>query len=316
MSQTRRTFIASSAMAGAGLAMTAKTASASSVTLNQTGKKAELKLSSQEGPMPGKSLTEKLDFMESQGLAAVEPWGGKLWERVDNYKKALQGRNMKISAICAGFQGAPASENPNMRKQAMESMKRILEAAGELKSTGLIYVPAFNSQSQAGIVAGRYLLIDFLKEISEYAEQVKCRILLEPLNRKETWYVRQIADAAQICKEVDNPYCCLMGDFYHMGYEEADDYAGFLAGRKWLHHVHLASRPHRKQPGFDKNDSFRDGDDFRAGFRALKDIGFQDYCSFECGCSGPAKGQDADQKNKLSEMPKSIAYLKQQWEEA
>ena len=62
----------------------------------------------------------------------------------------------------------------------------------------------------------------------------------------------------------------------------------------------LASRPSRRQPGYDK------GDDFRPGFKALKEIGYRDYCSYECGIEG----------KKEIEIPKSIAFLKQQWNEA
>jgi sugar phosphate isomerase/epimerase len=149
-----------------------------------------------------------------------------------------------------------------------------------------------------------------LKEIAPHAEKCNCRLLLEPLNRGETWYVRQLADAAKICEEVNHPFICMMGDFYHMGREEACEYSAFLTGRKWLHHVHLASRPHRQQPGFDKDD------DFRAGFRGLKDIGYQDYCSFECGVNGTAKGEDADLINRKTEIPKAIEFLRKQWEEA
>lgn len=294
-------------MVGAGMALGTQTASAFSI--NETGKEGVLKLSSQEGAMPGRSLDEKLDFMEAHGIVGYEPGGSKLWERVDGIKKALSGRNIKVSAICAGFEGAPVSEWPDQRKKAMETMKLILEAAGELGSTGLIYVPAFNSQSQVGWVSARFMIIDFLKEIAEHAEKSKCRMLLEPLNRYETWYVRQLADAAKICQEVDHPYICMMGDFYHMGREEACEYSAFLTARKWLHHVHLASRPRRKQPGYDNSD-------FRPGFRALKEIGYQDYCSFECGCEGPATGKDAGEQNRRTEMPKAIEYLKKHWEEA
>ncbi|MGC9329775.1 MAG: sugar phosphate isomerase/epimerase, partial [Candidatus Hinthialibacter sp.] len=80
--------------------------------------------------MPGRSLDEKLDFMEANGVVGYEPHGSKLWERVDGIKKALSGRNIKVSAICAGFEGAPVSEWPEQRKRAMESMKLILEAGG------------------------------------------------------------------------------------------------------------------------------------------------------------------------------------------
>ncbi len=305
MTQTRRTFIAGSAVAGAGLMASANVATAS-VKINQSGKEGVLKLSSQDWPLPGKTLEQELDFLEQNGIEGYEPGGKDLHKKVKTLQSALKGRNIKISAICAGFDGAPCSEFASVRKRSMESMKRILTAAGELESTGLIFVPAFNSQSQAGIPSARFLLVDFLNEIADHAQSAGTRLLLEPLNRHETWYVRTLADAAQICKEIDHPAIRMMGDFYHMGREEPCDYAAFLSARKYMHHVHLASRPNRKQPGYDKNDDFRDGDDFRPGFKALKEIGYQDYCSFECGCEG----------KKEIEMPKSIAYLKQQWKEA
>ncbi|MGI6456471.1 MAG: sugar phosphate isomerase/epimerase family protein [bacterium] len=311
MSHTRRTFLASSAVIGAGLAAGAH--AEGGFCLNESGKEGVLRLSCQEGVAPGRSLNEKLDFLEEHGFEGIEPGGGNLHKRVDEFQKALSGRNIKVSAICAGFSGAPVSEFPEQRKRAMETMKVILEAAGALGSTGLIFVPAFNSQSQAGWVSARFLLIDFLQEIASHAEKVKCRLLLEPLNRTETWYVRQLADAAKICQEVNHPSICLMGDFYHMGREEACEYSAFLGARQWLHHVHLASRPHRKQPGYDEND------DFRPGFRALKDIGYQDYCSFECGIEGSAKGannEETNEMNKRIEIPKSVEFLKRQWEEA
>jgi sugar phosphate isomerase/epimerase len=311
MTQTRRTFIAGSALLGAGMIAAAPSARAFSV--NENGKEGLFKLSCQEGVAPGRSLNEKLDFLEEHGFEGIEPGGGGLHKRVDEFKTALNGRKIKVSAICAGFGGAPVSEFADTRREAMESMKQILTAAGELGSTGLIFVPAFNSQSQAGLVAARFMLLDFLQEIAEHAEKANCRMLLEPLNRHETWYVRQLADAAKICQEVNHPYICMMGDFYHMGQEEICDYAAFLAARNWLHHVHLASRPHRQQPGFDDND------DFRPGFRALKEIGYQDFCSFECGIQGNAKGandQETSDLNKRAEIPKSVEFLKRQWEEA
>ena len=183
----------------------------------------------------------------------------------------------------------------------MDSCKEILTAAGALGSTGLIIVPAFNGQTQLDHVEGRKILVnEILPELGEHAHKAGTRILLEPLNRGEAWFLRQLSDAAAICKDVNHPGICMMGDFYHMGIEEPCDYAAFLSCRNYLHHVHLASRPNRKQPGYDPND------DFRPGFKALKEIGFQDYCSFECGIEGKPD----------VEIPKTMEYLRIQWGES
>ena len=64
---------------------------------------AELKISLQEGVTPGETLKEKLDFMENHGVVGLEPNGAGLAGRVGELKEALRGREVKISAICAGF---------------------------------------------------------------------------------------------------------------------------------------------------------------------------------------------------------------------
>ena len=65
--------------------------------------KAELKISFQEGIAPGANLNEKIDYMEKLGVVGFEPGGRGLKDRVKEIKDALNGRNIKVSAICAGF---------------------------------------------------------------------------------------------------------------------------------------------------------------------------------------------------------------------
>ena len=90
----------------------------------------------------------------------------------------------------------------------------------------------------------------------------------------------------------------MMGDFYHMYIEETSDLGAFISGGKHVHHVHLASRK-RNLPGQDER-SFIDG------FKGLKYIGFQDFCSLECGVQGDAE----------VEIPKAVRFLREQWEKA
>ena len=45
---------------------------------------------------------------------------------------------------------------------------------------------------------------------------------------------------------------------------------------------------------------------FVAGFRGLKKIGYQDYCSLECQVEG----------DPMVEIPKSFAFLKSEWKKA
>ncbi|MGQ9505644.1 MAG: sugar phosphate isomerase/epimerase family protein [Thermogutta sp.] len=296
----RREFLASAAaLAAGGMGISAANmvwAAPGEFSTPQPG--AVLKLSSQLGVIPGKTLEEKLEKMKAWGFDAVE-LPGDVVGKVETYARAAANAGLKISAVCWGSaNGALVSEDENRRKDGIRMIKEVLSAAGELQSTGVIYVPAFNGQTKLANQEIRKVLLEILPEIGDHAVSVKSRVLLEPLNRKEAYFLRQVADAAAICRDVNNPGICLMGDFYHMYIEEPSDFAAFVAGGPWLHHVHLASRI-RVLPGQDER-SFIDG------FRGLKWVGYQDYCSFECGVQG----------DREVEIPKAMAFLRDQWEKA
>ena len=297
MNIKRRSFIKASAAAGViGIAA----GKSSAFTVPDPPRKAQLKLSCQEWRIPDKSLNEKLDFLEKHGYTGMEPGGKGLSGRVEELQKALRGRNVKISAICAGFEGVIISDQKAVRRQAVDSMKEILTAAGELGSTGLIIVPAFNKPSQLEHKEARKVLVELLGELGEHALSVNSRILLEPLNRKEAYFLRLVADAAAICRDVDNPGICCMGDFWHMTWEETSDMGSFISGGSYLHHIHIASRKRRKMPGEDEGDNYIDG------FRGLKMIGYQDYISLECGSIGEPKDT----------IPAAAKFIREQWEMA
>ena len=75
----------------------------------------ELKLSFQEGIAPGKNLGEQLDFMEDLEVRGFEPNGRNLPARVNEIRNALSGRDIEVSAICAGFDGFILAEDPAVK---------------------------------------------------------------------------------------------------------------------------------------------------------------------------------------------------------
>ena len=301
MSINRRGFLAGVSLVGAG-AMAAGHAFAddpsSAGEALEPSKPVKLNLSSQLGVIPGKDLAEKLANIEKWGFDGVEFYG----DVVGNEKKSLDAvakTKLKISAICWGsHDGDIVSDVKEKRQPAIDDLKRALESAGEIKSTGVIYVPAFNGQTKLANQEIRKILLDVMPEIGEHAVKCGSRVLFEPLNRNEAFFLRQVADGASICRDCKSEGICLMGDFYHMYIEETSDLGAFISGGRFVHHVHLASRK-RNLPGQDDR-SFLDG------FKGLKYIGFQDFCSLECGVEG-----DRD-----VEIPKAVRFLRKQWEKA
>jgi sugar phosphate isomerase/epimerase len=231
-------------------------------------KEAALKLSSQLGVIPGKELDDKLALMEKWGFDAVE-LPGDVAGNEKKFEEAIQKTKLKFSAVCWGScGGALASDDPQRRAQCVDQLKRVLTAAGELKTTGVIYVPAFKNETKLANQEIRKILLDTMPAIGEHAVKVGSRVLFEPLNRGEAFFLRQLADAAAICRDCRSPGICMMGDFYHMAIEETSDLGAFISAGPYLHHVHLASRS-RVLPGQDER-SFIDG------FKGLKWIGYQD----------------------------------------
>ena len=262
-----------------------------------------LNLSLQEGLTPGDNLQQKLDFMEANGVVGIELGGGNLSGRVGEIKQALKGRNIKVSAICAGFKGFILSENPEIRKQCMDTMKEIIAAAGEVGSTGVIIVPAFNNQVPVlpHTMETRNFLCEQFTEMGNYAAEHGTTVIFEPLNRRECFYLRQVADAASICRDINNKGVRCMGDFWHMTWEETSDMGAFISAGEYLQHVHVASRKRRTMPGEDG-----EADNYIDGFKGLKMIGYNKYVSFECGCEGDRKVV----------LPAALKLLREQWEKA
>lgn len=301
----RKEFIRTSLCGAAALAAssTGLTACASGSSSRARSGRCELRLSFQEKIAPGKSLAEKLDYMEKLGIAGFEPGGKALVSRFDEIANALQGRDIKVSAICAGFQGFILAEDPAVKAEFDSSMREIIAAAGQIGSTGVIMVPAFNRQKPCmpHTRQTRDYLCEQLHELGEYALKCGTTVILEPLNRKEAFYLRLVGDAAAICRDSGSEGVRCMGDFWHMK-EETSDYAAFMAaGQKYLQHVHIASRGTRKMPGEDG-----ELDVYTDGFRALKELGYGNYVSFECGTKGEREVT----------VPAAVALLREQWKKA
>ena len=300
----RRSFLGSAAAGIAGAAVLSTPAGLLTSCATGTSRKSspELKLSFQEGTAPGESLNEKFDYMEKLGIVGFEPHGKQLLKRAEEFRQALNGRNIKVSAICAGFDGFILAEDPAVKASFDSSMRELIAAAGEIGSSGVIMVPAFNGQKpcRPHTMETRDYLCEQLHELGEYALKHNTTVILEPLNRKEAFYLRLVSDAAAICRDADSEGVRCMGDFWHMQ-EETSDYAAFISAGKYLQHVHVASRGQRRMPG-------EDGqlDNYIDGMRALKELDYQNYISFECGT--------AADRNVV--VPAAVELLRSQWEQA
>ncbi|MBU4461310.1 MAG: sugar phosphate isomerase/epimerase [Verrucomicrobia bacterium] len=287
----RRRFLQSAAVAAAA-------AAAPSCRSMPARKEAVLKLGSQESRLPGASLKEKVANLAAWGGVGLE-LGGNPKGRIQEIRDAIAGTGVKVSALCWGaHKGDLVSLDLEKRKKGIQDLKDALSTAGELESTGVIHVPCFNKESDLSPAELDKILFDILPDIAAHAVKAGSRVLLEPLNKLETFYINRIEQAAAICRKIDSPGLCLMGDFYHMSREESDQEQAFLVGAPWLHHVHLATGKARILPAQEEHS-------YVEGLRGLRKLGYTDYCSLECSIR---KGTDP-----MVEIPKAFAFLREQW---
>ncbi len=258
-----------------------------------------MKLATQENLVPGKALPEKLVKMEAYGFEGVEFWGRGLHDRLKDVKEALGSSKVRPSTICAGYGGCLLDTNKDERKKAMEDIKILLETGAELGVVGLITVPIFGGPRipdltplDSPVDLEKKLLVKEIKELGKHAKDVGCRILLEPLNRYETHLLRTLKDGLEIQEKVGMESVRIMADFFHMSIEERSIPASLEDAGKSVFHIHLADST-RLLPGYGHTD-------FRAGFAALRKIGYDKFMALECGIPGDPE----------VELPKTVKYLR------
>src|SRR6476646_9237315 len=151
-----------------------------------------MKLSCQEGLVPGASFAEKLRNLEAYGFEGVELNGGQLLsaEGLAERKAALRDSPVRASSICGGCPAELVHPDAKRRQACADGLKRHLDYAAELGAVGPITVPIFNHNDRVPDLSPwksraqleRDLLIAMLQRLAPHAEQAGAAILLEPLN--------------------------------------------------------------------------------------------------------------------------------------
>ncbi len=309
----RRSFLKRSAVAGVTTlyGATAHAAESCMPKLKAPAQPAQLNLCLQWGKIPGGEINQKLDFLEENGFKAVEIPSGKWPEaNCDAMIKAIKGRDIFIATACgpSDFSYAEAEK----REAEVQKFLPVVEALGKMNAVGLIVCPA---RRKPGL-GFKELRHDFVtntgKRLAEHAHKHGTSIVLEPLRRNETPFLRQVADGASIARDI-GPGCTVMGDFWHMGLEETSFMGAFISGGDLLTHVHIAGLKQRIIPGIHP-----EHDNYTGGFRGLKLIGYRGAISFEGGWpknpANPKKGLPEEERIRL--IRNMVKMLEEQWEMA
>ena len=277
--------------------------------LSPPSQPAELHIGCHQTLVAGKSFEEKLDFLESAGYDRMEVSGGNyewMTKNVEAFSKAIKGRKIRYSNLCIGQRGNAGMADATERRAVIDTGKIVLDYAAALKAEGMILCPARKKIELPFPELRERFLSEIVPELAAHAAKLGVNVILEPLNRTETMFLRQVADGASICRDANRPGIGVMGDFWHMTFEETSDMGAFISAGSFLKHVHIASRKNRKIPGLDG-----EADVYIDGFKGLKLLGYRGAISIEAGYP---KDTSDEEKKKL--LIKAAELIKTQWAKA
>ncbi len=253
-----------------------------------------INLAVQSRLVPGASLREKRETALSYGFDGIELSHSRM---IDAAEEALRDA-VPVSAMCSGHRGWFIDPDPTQIRACIEDVKRLLELGARLDAP-LIVVPIYGRTNKLpGCGTGRTidedrsLWLDGLREVTDHAERVGGRLLVEGINRYENSLSVTVADAVGWARQMDSRNVHAMADVFHMNIEEADMAAALVAGGDMIRYVHLGDSQ-RLEPG-------QGHLDFAAVFDGLRQIGYQGWASLECNLSGPAEHA----------LPAAAAYIR------
>ncbi|MBO3801942.1 MAG: sugar phosphate isomerase/epimerase [Thermoproteota archaeon] len=241
-----------------------------------------MKFSAQENLVPGDGLRKKAQLLEEIGYDGIEIWGREeVGSNINQIKDELSTTKIRVSTICGGHPGDLLSPDIKEREKALEGVIKRLNWANDLGAVGVIMVPTFGSPKvpnlaplfKSQVELEEKLLVEELKIIAKEAENLDSVVLLEPLNRYETHFIKTLDHARKILEEVASEKVKMMADFFHMSIEEASIKDSVLRNLDYIYHFHLADS-NRFAPG-------RGHTDFSV-LKTIKERGYKYYLALEC----------------------------------
>ena len=261
-----------------------------------------MKLALREDMSRGGTLAEQLAWLAGLGFDGIELSAAALDLPPRELEEIFADSPVQAANIAGS--GALLDPDPAERAAAKDLMRRRLDLAATLGAVGLLTVPQFGSAPRlpdlspykTGAELEKELFVEQLEELAPAARDAGVPIFLEPLNRYEQHLVNRLEQGVAFAEQVDGVE--IMADFFHMNIEEADIAASIRAAGPHIVHVHVADSQ-RLQPG-------KGHLDFRPGFAALKEAGYDGYLGIECGVSGSYE----------ESLAESAALLRELWDAA
>jgi len=222
--------------------------------------------------------------LQKYGYDGVELKGEPKLYQTGEVRKLCKKYNLSVLSI-AGIYPWPtlerdiASPDEGVRKKAVDYLQNCVDLAAGVGAPLVVVVPSavgktspidsFEDEEewiQEKERIWNYAVLS-VREAAKYAEAKGILLVIEPINRYETFLVNTAEEGLKFIAEVNSPAVKIHLDVFHMNIEEANPAEAILRCGKLLMNLHI-SDSNRMAVG--------DGHvDFRAIMYALKEIRYQ-----------------------------------------
>lgn len=168
------------------------------------------------------------------------------------------------------------SQDPEMMKKSVFYLNKVIDLASDFEAPTVIvgsggmtrsFDPSYDREKSVDCMA------EVIYKAADHAQEKGVVLAIEAINRYETNFLNTMQEASTFALQINHPNVRTMADTYHMNIEEVDPVASIRKYGHLLQNLHLADS-NRYAPG--------DGHfDFASVIQALRDIGFDKYCSYE-----------------------------------
>jgi D-psicose/D-tagatose/L-ribulose 3-epimerase len=170
----------------------------------------------------------------------------------------------------------PISPDVAVRRAGTDMNKRAVDCCHAMGATHMAgpYHSALGEFTGAGPTEQEWAWgIDSMRQVSEHAGSAGVVLVVESLNRFETYLLTCIADASRFAREVGHPACRIMYDTFHANIEEKCIDTALKSGADVIAHVHISEND-RSTPG---QGNVR----WDETFRSLKSINYDGWMTVE-----------------------------------
>lgn len=194
--------------------------------------------------MGSESLERSFQRLANCGYDAIELDGEPGNLDVDECLRLMDKYRIGSLSMCGRFGSDDRDLSADDASGALQYLSDCVDLASRLGVQCLIVVPspvgriappAHMSYEQLWGNAVRHI-----RSAGDTAQQKNVRLVLEPLNRYETYFVNTLETAWQMVQEINHPAVGIMADTFHMSLEESSFASPLLMVAPKLWHVHLA----------------------------------------------------------------------------